>query len=183
MPSRWKFQRDRLKPKKRKKRKASAIRLKPKKQKASAIERFWRRVQIGSGDACSLWTGKPDANGYGAVWIDGRLWKVHRFAWTLANGPIPRGQMVRHRCPGGPNRLCVKHLAIGTHEDNSADTVADGRAGRPWKLSEEQRRDLQQRHASGETRASLAARFGVSKNTATRVAKGVLRGKRTAYLV
>ena len=78
--------------------------------------------------------------GYGTVLYDGRNWKVHRLAWTLAHGPIPPGLVVRHTC-NTPRCFWIEHLRIGTQADNMADRWAEWlptrRYGppRPWSRS------------------------------------------------
>lgn len=48
-----------------------------------------------------------------AVWIEGelKLMMYHRYKWTLANGEIPEGYEVDHKCK---NRACcnVEHLQL-----------------------------------------------------------------------
>lgn len=80
-------------------------------------ERFWQRVDR-SGD-CWLWTGSPDANGYGRFVRDGgAIEYVHRVAYQLLVGPIPDGLTVDHLCF---TRMCVRpeHLESVTNEENA----------------------------------------------------------------
>jgi hypothetical protein len=94
----------------------------------SHADRFWARVNK-SGTGCWIWTGST-TNGYGNVRIDGRPWRVHRYAWELLNGPIPAGREVDHTCHDSscragadcPHRRCVNpaHLSIVLHVENMA---------------------------------------------------------------
>lgn len=88
--------------------------------------RLWARVE--KGDGCWNWTGKAAAeDGYGLLQgPDRRLVRAHRLSWELANGPIPAGQWVLHRCD---NPRCVRpdHLFLGTVVENVADMMAKGR--------------------------------------------------------
>ena len=78
---------------------------------------------------CIEWQGYCQEDGYGYVGKDGRYWLAHRLAWTEAYGPIPDGQVVRHRCDNPP---CVRldHLELGTQADNVRDR--DTRGAGPW---------------------------------------------------
>jgi hypothetical protein len=54
---------------------------------------------------------------------------AHRAAWERANGPIPHGLKVLHRCDNPP---CVnpEHLFLGTQVDNIKDCFQKGRISR-----------------------------------------------------
>ncbi len=45
---------------------------------------------------------------------------VHRLASGLANGPIPKGLFVLHRCDN-PRCCNPDHLFLGAHSENMAD--------------------------------------------------------------
>jgi hypothetical protein len=57
------------------------------------------------------------SDGYGKVWIKGRLYLAHRVAWEAAHGPIPPGMCIDHLCR---NRACVNvnHLEAVTRRVN-----------------------------------------------------------------
>lgn len=104
-------------------------------------EILWASVDK-SGE-CWLWT-KGTRYGYG---VFGRReagktkhYLAHRVSWELANGPIPDGMEVCHRCDNPP---CVNptHLFVGTHADNMRDAGDKGRT-RPQKMKAEAVRRL-----------------------------------------
>lgn len=78
-----------------------------------------------SASRCIEWGGSCDGGGYGVVKHEGKKWKAHRLAYTLAFGD-PGELNVLHRCDNPP---CVNpaHLFVGTQADNAQDMVRKGR--------------------------------------------------------
>lgn len=91
-------------------------------------ERLQRRGLRDPETGCFLWTGCRNTCGYGYMTIAGKKWLAHRAAWTVANGPIPKGLVVCHRCDVS---LCInpEHLFLGTHQQNMADLADKFRRG------------------------------------------------------
>src|SRR5688572_21901785 len=93
-------------------------------------ERFYSKTQPEPNSGCLLWTGSAFYNGYGAVWVSGRMRGAHRVAWELERGQIPKDLQVCHRCDV---RACVNidHLFLGTVLDNMRDARSKGRTRTP----------------------------------------------------
>jgi hypothetical protein len=67
--------------------------------------------------------------GYGNFCVERRTSHfvlTHRYAYELTYGPIPEGEVVRHRCDNPP---CCNpaHLIAGTQKENIADAIGRGR--------------------------------------------------------
>lgn len=94
--------------------------------------RLWAAIDIRSAHECWPWRlslNRP--GGYGRLMIGGKRGvPSHRAAWTAANGVIPIGMKVLHRCD---NPLCCNpaHLFLGTLAANNADRHAKGRTVLP----------------------------------------------------
>ena len=78
---------------------------------------------------CIEYEGKRNRNGYGVSYKQGKPVGAHRVAWEQANGPIPDGMHVLHRCDN-PACIRIDHLFLGSHADNMADRNAKGRQAR-----------------------------------------------------
>jgi len=96
-------------------------------------QRFWAKVDKTPGHGphgdCWLFTGPAftGTNGverYGCFFDGAKNRQAHRVAYELQFGLIPRGELVRHGCHV---KRCVRHLLLGTHEDNVADQVQRNR--------------------------------------------------------
>lgn len=144
----------------------------------NTIAAFWDCVDR-SGD-CWVWKRPVHARSrYPKFRIGNRTRvKAHRFAWELANGLIPHGLHVLHRCD---NTICVRpdHLFLGTHDDNMADKAAKGRVVAPKgeachlaRISAEQAAAIREAYASGISQSTVAARFGIDQTHVSRIVRG-----------
>ena len=139
-------------------------------------DRFWGKVTIG--DGCWEWQACGSREGYGRFGLGGRVLLAHRVSWTFANGPIPAGMHVLHRCD---NPACVRpgHLFLGTNDDNIADMDAKGRRKGgvgsrhgSAKLTEADVPKARALVASGMTQREAGKLLGVSRWTVGRIVRG-----------
>lgn len=135
--------------------------------------RFWSKVTKGNPDECWPWTDGSIHRGYGVLSVggrNGRMVNAHRVSYELANGPIPAGLLIRHTCDNPP---CVNpsHLILGTHDDNMRDMAIRERSAKT-KLTADEVREIREELSAGESRKSLAARFGVTPGCIGYIAVG-----------
>jgi hypothetical protein len=128
-------------------------------------------------DACSEWPFPGNGHGYGRVTIEGQTGFTHRAAWELANGPIPPGLFVCHKCDNPP---CFNpyHLFLGTSADNTRDMVNKGRephgeGSSNARLTEAQVREIRRKYVKrsyGLRR--LSAEYKVSRSNIHHIVSG-----------
>jgi hypothetical protein len=151
-------------------------------------DRFWSKVDK-SGEHW-MWTGAEGPDGYGVFRDGGKNRGAHRVAWELANGNVPDGLYVLHRCD---IRRCVtvqRCLFLGTHADNMDDKMAKGRQAKGpalgvalrgkcnTKLDEESVRQIRRMAGTGVPQREIGAAFGVSQGAIT----DVVLGRRWGYV-
>lgn len=136
-------------------------------------EHILENVRIDPISKCWNWNnGKADF-GYGTIRENDRIVRVHRRAYELWIGPIPKGILACHKCD---NPACCNpdHIFLGTDLDNMTDACEKGRfplgESRPnSKLTSEQ--VLKIRKSSGK-QSEMAISYGVSAGTINRVVHG-----------
>lgn len=115
---------------------------------------------------CWNWIGAV-SKGYGRMRVFGRSYKAYRFSYERANGPIPKGLHVLHKCNNG---LCVNpdHLRLGTHYDNMQDKKLtyrnpSGEHAANARLNKQQVDKIRSLYASGWKQKDIGALFGISQ--------------------
>jgi hypothetical protein len=143
---------------------------------ARTRDRFMRRFVIAPS---GCWEWRMKVKNRPAMRVNGRLEVAARVAFALFKGPIPLGES--HVCHTCDNSQCVNpdHLWLGSCLDNMADRSAKGRAApvagplNPRaKLTAEQAREIARRRGLGQSRAAIAADFGVTEGTVWFIDKG-----------
>ncbi|MDN7445926.1 HNH endonuclease [Burkholderia multivorans] len=148
-----------------------------------AFPRFWSKVDRRGPDECWLWTAAIHSSGYGKFGAGGKYGKTllaHRVSYEIANGSVPDGLWVLHRCDV---RLCCnpKHLFAGTPLDNVVDMMDKGRfrgydksgeANPAARLRKEQVIEIRQLLAVGTSQKAIAERFDISRQLVSAIKCG-----------
>ena len=151
------------------------------KPKKSLEDRFWPKVN--KTETCWLWIAAKKEFGYGVIGCPdrrGRTIRAHRVSWELANGKIPEGMFVLHKCDV-PSCVNQDHLFLGTRQENVDDMVSKGRQARIGngraeaspnsKLCWKDVREIRQRYSERETLVSIARSFSMNPATIAQIVK------------
>jgi len=114
--------------------------------------RFWSKVEVQAKGRCREWLGCKNKGGYGVFRLNGKVYLAHRIAYVLANGSIPDGMLICHKCD---NRGCeeAEHFFVGEYKDNIQDMLKKGRGswvagGNHWSITNPEKLARGDRHGS-----------------------------------
>ena len=137
----------------------------------TSVDRFLDKVNFTEG--CWEWNGSTKSTGYGKIMINKKTVSAHRFSYMLYNGSIPDGMIVRHLCH---NKACVnpQHLEVGTHKENTQDSVVDGRMSHGERHPKAKLTKYQVDAIRNDDRGcvTIAKEYGVNKSTVLRIKRG-----------
>jgi len=152
--------------------------------KGTVEQRFWSRVNKNGPmhpvlkTRCWLWTGCTSAEGYGIVNTGDGNATAQRMSWFLTYGKWPK-YLACHHCDNPP---CVRpdHLFDGPHRANTDDMLAKGRfpiGERHWfaKLTDKEVEEMREKRSNGTLHRVLAAEYGVTRGTVSRIISGKRR--------
>ena len=149
--------------------------------RANTIEDLFANINTQGGDDTQCW---PWQGGASSLYKDrpyfqyeGKRWLAYRLMYTLVNGEIPEGKVIRHKCD---NSLCCnpKHLVPGTKSENENDKYENDRAGLPVAVVREVKRLLQTTSATQQTIAQYVSKrynYDVSRSAVRNIKLGLRR--------
>lgn len=135
------------------------------------IQKFWEMVDVRGPDECWLWKGSTGGrvgltgHRYGTVSLQ-KNELAHRVAYTIANGPIPKGARIGHTC--GENLCCNRaHLVRLKQATPNIKPTRHGPMPRQAQsikvtaVNELERERLRRKHAIGATPMELAREYNI----------------------
>jgi hypothetical protein len=86
---------------------------------STVAERLWPRFELKPDTGCWMWQGADNGKGYGQIWMNGRMRRVHRIAYLLTFGPLPADKQIDHLCR---ERACLnpEHMQVVSNRENVA---------------------------------------------------------------
>jgi len=120
-------------------------------------------------NGCWQWQGSKNPDGYGRIRFNKQVLLIHRVAYELHVGTIPKGLHVLHSCDN-PSCCNPKHLRLGTNYDNvqdrqNKDRQAKGIGHGRHKLSECDITEIKKLYATGNyTQQEISEIFHISRS-------------------
>lgn len=146
--------------------------------KQSIADRFWSKVN--KTDTCWLWTRQLSTKGYGRFLYYSRSERssrgmyAHRVSWIMANGPIPDGANVLHKCDT-PACVNPEHLFLGTQSDNMQDCKRKGRTcnynGENHPQARLTESDVRAIRSDTRTQSQIALAYGITRGFVNSIKK------------
>jgi hypothetical protein len=129
-------------------------------QNTPELVRFWSKVTTGLPNACWIWTGGTNNDGYGRFHSDTGHIQAHRFVYELVYG-LSTAPSILHRCDNPP---CVNptHLFEGNQLSNMEDMARKER-GSGNKVSKDDVVRIRSLVAQGKSQAEVGRLFGVTQ--------------------
>jgi hypothetical protein len=110
--------------------------------------------------------------GYGKVRVSGKWMAAHRVVWESANGQIPEGLVIMHKCDN-PACINIDHLRTGTHSENTRDKFLKQRGRNQagaQKLNEDAVKKIRDLYTLGNiSQGALSLMFNVGRDVISRV--------------
>ena len=140
----------------------------------------FKKVDMRGGDRSVCWPYRGTHSDKGIPYfdIDRRKHVAYHVVYTLVIGPIPEGQIIRHKCDNGAPAVlngtvsgaCCNpyHLELGTHQSNMDDMKHRARHGLPHHAV----RAIKKLLNDGTVHSEIAQRFGVARETISAIAQG-----------
>lgn len=156
----------------------------PKKTVAETFDEHWEEQLGPLKTPCHVWKRGRFQSGYGALKINGKTIKAHRFSFQRERKALLTStQLVLHLCDNPP---CVNrsHLYLGTFSDNAKDRYLRGRHDQRGSrnpcatLTETDVVNLREDRSRGFTLKELGRRYKTSPQNASKI----LQGKRWSHV-
>lgn len=151
----------------------------PRGEKYGAALAYFKDIVLNHrADECLFWPFSRSDRGYAHLGVPGGTKNVHRLVCEERHGPPPERSEAAHSCGKG-HLGCVawQHLSWKTRSANQMDRVEHGTSNRGErqhgaKLTEPEVRAIKERLLAGESPATLAREFGVSRTTVSGIKRG-----------
>lgn len=121
-------------------------------------------------DACWSWLAQIDADGYPRKQMGGQPLRAQRWMWQVLFGRVPEGLVIYTSCG---SQTCVNphHLRCGFQADANRESVTT-------VLTPADVTEIRRSIDDGLMQVTLAARFGVSQQTISDIARNRRWGKK-----